>query len=145
MKKETSLGYGERRREILEWKAKGKTKKEVIELMHGRCSERRVSQVWDELEEPKPTQDPLDLPALDRAKPLGPQCEAAAVAVLFDAVKNGSKAQRIQASKELLRIAQRDKAPPPTSRKFKIVLSEIDYKDDGDIHIISRQPIEVRL
>ena len=92
-----------------------------------------------------PPPAPFDCPALDPSKPLGPQCESAGVSVLFDAVKNGSKTQRIQASKELLRIAARDKVPPPLNRKFKIILGEIDYKDDGVLHIISRQPIEIRL
>ena len=145
-KKETSLPYGARRTEILEWRAKGKTKKEVIELMHGRCSPMRVEQVWAEGEvKPEPPISPLDLPALDPTKPLPPQYEALGAAILTEAARKGEISSRqIQAARELIRMAQRDRVPPPVSRKLRLVIETIDVIDDK-IHVVERQPIEVRL
>ena len=86
----------------------------------------------------------LELPALDPDKPLGPQCESVAVALLMDAAKTGSKAQKIQASKELLRIAERDKQPRPISRVFKFILETIDIGENNEYNIKNAKIYEIK-
>jgi hypothetical protein len=72
------------------------------------------------------------------------QYEEIGAAILIDAARNGSKTQKLQASKELIRMAQRDKEPAPVSRKLKFVIEIIDVLKDDKVHVVARQPIEVK-
>ena len=89
-------------------------------------------------------QHPLNLPELDMTKPLSPQYEALGAAILTEAARNGEIGTRqIAAARELIRMAQRDKVPPPVSRKLRFVIETIDVLADDEIHVVNVANYEI--
>jgi hypothetical protein len=88
---------------------------------------------------------PLDLPALDPTKPLGPQYEAIGAAILVEAARKGEiSTKQIQASSQLVRMGQREKAQPAGDRELEIILDEIDVLEDDKFHQIGEYHYEVK-
>jgi len=90
-------------------------------------------------------QKPLNLPELDMTKPLSPQYEALGAAILTEAARKGEiGARQIAAARELIRMAQRDKVPPPVSRKLRFVIETIDVLADDKIHVVNVANYEIK-
>ena len=131
-------------------------KKKICEMKQAGIDSRNISQelsisvpyvdrVYKEIIPETKDTSPLDIPALDPTKPLGPQYEAIGAAILVEAARKGEiSTKQIQASSQLVRMGQREKAPPPAERKLEIILDEIDVLEDDNYHKINVYNYEVK-
>ena len=95
-------------------------------------------------EKPAPAEH-FDIPAIDPLQPAAPQLEAGAWKTLALAHQGYDISTRqLQAAREIIKAAQRDKVPPPVNRKLKIVIDVIDVLADDKIHITQTKTYEVK-
>ena len=88
---------------------------------------------------------PLSQTAIDPLRPAAPQLEAGAWQII-EMARAGAQitVRQLHAAREIIKAAQRDKVPPPVSRKLKIVIDVIDVLSDDKIHKTKTNTYEVR-
>ena len=93
-----------------------------------------------------PAPDPVvKVPAIDPLKPAAPQLEATAWSVVAAAAAgNVITVRQLNAAREIIKEAQRDKTPPPVNRKLRFIIEVIDVQDDDKIHVVGKNIYEVK-
>ncbi len=97
--------------------------------------------------QPTPEDKPsiIKLPEIDANKAAAPQLESVAWQVLAAAATDGDiSVKQINAAKEIIKQAARDKTPPPTDRHFIFKLDTIDIDNEGKYQIVDQRVYEVK-
>ena len=79
----------------------------------------------------------IKLPKLDPSQPAAPQMEAAAWKVIgLAAAGEDISVKQINAAREIIRQALRDRVPPPQDRRLTFRIDVIDMQDEQDKPVV---------